>query len=73
MKITEELQKAEYALGRALSLLGDMEPGSIPSWIGAWGDYKRIGQTLAKVQNLRARVERNEKRARATTPVRTET
>ena len=64
MKIADELQKAEEALGRALSLLGAMRPGGIFRWASAWDDYKRIGQTLAKVQNLRARVERNETRAK---------
>lgn len=62
MKVTSELQKAEEALGRALSILGSMRPGGIRGWASAWDDYKRIGQTLAKVQYVRARVERNESR-----------
>jgi len=60
-EVSAELRKAQQHIAIAFGKLGKLGPGGNKTWIGAWGEYQKLGQLLIKTQNLADRIEREEK------------
>ena len=60
-RVSEPLREAERSIGLALARLGRIGPGGSKTWIGAWGEYKKLAQLMVKTRALADMIEQKER------------